>query len=157
MKILIVEDDDDKRVQIIKFVCEDISGNYAEAKSLKTALKTIINESFDLILLDMTMTTFDVSSGQQGGRPQSYAGKELLLQMARRGIRCPVIVVTQFDIFEPNGEKITLEQLDQELYHQFPNIYLGAVHFNVKYDDWRDKIKELIKINKLNHVQDSGS
>lgn len=152
MRILIVEDDDDKRIQISKFVCEEISSDYTEAKSLKTALRTIIDEKFDLILLDMTMTTFDVTSGQQGGRPQSYAGKELLLQMVRRDIKYPVIVVTQFDIFEPNGEKISLEQLDHGLYDQFPGTYLGAVHFNVKYDDWREKIKDLIKINNLNHV-----
>ena len=152
MHILIVEDDDDKRGQIVKFVSEEISRNYLEVRSLQTALRAIIKEKFDLILLDMTMTTFDVASGQQGGRPQSYAGKELLLQMARRDIRYPVIVVTQFDIFEPNGEKITLEQLDQDLYRQFPEIYLGAVHFNVKYDDWREKIKELINLDQLNHV-----
>ena len=152
MKILIVADDDDKRVQITKFASEEIHSNYVEAKSLQSAVKCVIQEHFDLILLDMTMTTFDISKGHQGGRPQSYAGKELLLQMVRRGINFPVIVITQFDVFEPKGEKITLEQLDRDLLEQFPEIYLGAVHFNVKYDDWREKVKQIINYNKLKNV-----
>ncbi len=149
---MIVEDDDDKRVQIAKFVSDELTDNFVEARSLQSSVRIIMKESFDLILLDMTMTNFDIAPIHQGGRPQSYAGKELLMQMVRRKIYYPVIVVTQFDIFESNGKKLTLEQLDMELEQQFPKVYWGAVHFNVKYDDWREKIKTLLNKQRANNV-----
>lgn len=149
MKILIVEDDEDKRDQIGTFVSKELSDNWKIAKSLQSGLRAIIAEPFDLILLDMSMTMYDITPPEQGGRPQSYAGKEILMQMVRRGITSNVIVITQFDIFDPLGDELTLKQLDDALMKQFPGLYLGAIHFSVKYDGWSEKLLKLLKINKI--------
>ena len=60
------------------------------------------------------------------------------------------IVVTQFDLFGKGEEEITLKELDQQLYQNFPNIYFGAIQFSVSLTGWEEdlysKIKNLIKL-----------
>src|SRR5258708_830765 len=100
MRLLVVEDDENKRTQILGFLGERFSWvKVVAAESLQSGLKLIVSDQFDLILLDMTLPTFDVGIDEDGGRPRAYAGREILRQMDRRKIATPVIVLTQFDRF----------------------------------------------------------
>src|SRR5688572_11886351 len=109
MKILIVEDDENKRNQLINFIKDEFpETDIKTAKSMQSGLRTIINEKFDLVLLDMTMPTFDIDVNEvTGGRPQPYAGREILRQMRRRNLETPVLVITQFDRFGDTSNSIT--------------------------------------------------
>lgn len=140
MKVLIVEDDDDKRSELASF----IEGYYAvdsidTARSFQSGLKRIFELKPDLVLLDMTMPNFDRSITDDGGRPHPFAGREILRQMQRARVRIPVLVVTQFDRFGEEMDYTTLPQLKAELKSQFPN-YLGAVQFKGNIDDWKPAI-----------------
>ncbi len=111
MKILIVEDDENKRNQITTLITESFSFiNLAVAKSLQSGLRSIINDKPDLVILDMTMPTFDIGVDEDGGRLQPYAGREILRQMDRRNILVPVIVLTQFDRFGEGCDSLTLKE-----------------------------------------------
>lgn len=148
MNILIVEDDENKRNQLISF----FTTNYPDtvistAKSFQSGLKEIVKNKHNLIILDMTMPTFDIGVSEDGGRPQAYAGREILRQMQRRDIRTPVIVVTQFDRFGEEGNLLTLEQLDEQLQSDHGRVYLGAIYYDITSGGWRDKLsKEILRI-----------
>lgn len=152
MNILIVEDDENKRNQIVDFITETIpSSNVTVARSFQGGLRSIIAGGLDLILLDMTMPTFDVSVEEDGGRPQAYAGREILRQMDRRDITTPVIVVTQFDKFGEGIDEMGLEELDEQLYKDHPDSYKGVVYYNVAYAEWKQSLISTLSTLRAQH------
>lgn len=148
-KILLVEDDENKRSQLVSYIetwllNQGFNGHVATARSFRSGLAAIIQKEADVIILDMTMPTYDVGPTEDGGRPQAYAGRELLRQMDRRGIHASVLVVTQFDRFGEPPRLLTLEQLDAELSEAHPSLYFGSVYYDVVRDGWRSRLAELL-------------
>src|SRR5688500_13564939 len=131
MKVLVIEDDENKRHQLVEYLrTVPTPCVLRTASSFQSGLKAIIDSAFDLVILDMTMPTFDVGSGEGGGRHQAYAGREILRQMDRRDIPGPVIVVTQFDRFGEGHDELSFDELHEELVEeQLPN-YVGLVYYN---------------------------
>ena len=101
------------------------------------------------------MPTYDVTLTEGGGRPQAYAGRDILQQMERRNITTKAVVVTQFDRFGQAEDEITLEALDAQLQAAFPVTYVGAVYYNVGYVGWRESLQSIV--NQLNLVSSSVS
>ncbi|MDN7243016.1 response regulator [Planococcus sp. N028] len=146
MRILIIEDDQNKRKQVLDFIEETISHFDIESKSsFKSGLKELINTHYDLLLLDMSMPTFDITVSETGGKLLPFAGKEILRQMKRRKIFIPTIVITQFEKFGDYEKTLNLEELKAELERDFRDIYLGAVYYNPASSSWRDDLKEKLK------------
>jgi CheY-like chemotaxis protein len=144
MKILLVEDDEEKRQQIRQFIKYELGADIVEARSRQSGVNAILREQFDLIVLDMTMPTYDVTPTEGGGRPQAYAGRDILQQMERRGITTKAIVVTQFDRFGSAEDEITIQALDAQLDAAFPATYVGAVYYNVGYAGWRESLRAMM-------------
>jgi CheY-like chemotaxis protein len=145
MRILLVEDDEDKRQLIADYITQQIPCELVEARSFQSGLKAIRSFSFELILLDMTMPTFDINPPKEsGGRSQSFGGEMLLAELVRREIKSKVIVVTQFDLFGKGDEEITLVDLDSRLSVQFDGIYLGAVPYRISDTSWENLLIEKV-------------
>jgi CheY-like chemotaxis protein len=141
MRILLVEDDENKRTKLSIFIRQLVpSADVVAARAYKSGLRAIVSDEFDLILLDMTMTMFDVSVEEDGGRTQAFAGREILRQMQRRGIKMPVIVVTQYDRFGEAADDLTIEQLDSLLRDSHPDIYHGTVYYDAAASGWQDQL-----------------
>lgn len=148
-KILLVEDDEDKREQIIDFVSKKFICPLKEVRSYQSAIKAIRSDFFDLILLDMTMPTFDITSDESGGRAQAFGGELLLSEMNRKSIDSKVIVITQFDLFGEGDEEISLSGLNSRLEKQFGNIYLGAIQYSISYNSWQENLEKKIYASGL--------
>lgn len=144
MRILIIEDDQNKLKQILEwFESETLNAVVEKRFSFQSGLKAIVQGGFDLVILDMSMPTFDISPEETGGRPRPFAGKEILMQLVRRNIKIPVIVVTQFDRF---GESdINLTQLTEELKKSYSRNFVGTVYYNPGINNWKDDLKILLK------------
>lgn len=145
MKILLVEDDEDKRGRIVEFIRQELRTEIDTARSFQTGRKFITEKKYDLILLDMSMPTFDITPTESGGRSQPFGGRTLLFEMQRRKINTKVIVITQFDFFGVDDEEISLDELDLELKETFHQNYLGAVAFNIGYEDWKENLLKRIQ------------
>ncbi len=148
MKVLVVEDDEDKRQHLMEFILSETTAEIAEARSLQGGLRALLRDSFDLVVLDMTMPTYDITPTEDGGRPQPYAGREILQQMERREIKTRVVIVTQFDRFGHSDDEITLEELNTQLKNAFPINYMGAVHYSVTFAGWQENLRRVL--SKLN-------
>ena len=61
MRLLLVEDDEDKREQLLMFFDEHFTFSVDEVRSFQSALKAIKTICYDLIILDMTIPTYDIS------------------------------------------------------------------------------------------------
>lgn len=141
MKILLVEDDDPKRRNILLTLSKIVPGAVIdEAKSVNSALHRLRSSVFDLALLDMSLPSFDVGPGESGGRPQGFGGIEVLRSMDRFGLEVPVVVLTAYEAF-PSGERqINLETLAEDLRRSHPRTFRGLVFYNSVFSSWSDEL-----------------
>lgn len=145
MRVLIVEDDENKRHHLCAFLADVLpQATIVEARSYHSGLTAILKEAFALVLLDMSMPTFDIGVGEDGGRPQPLAGREVLRHMERKGVSCAVVVVTQLVRFGPD-ERVTAPQLDEELRRDHPGNYRGMVYYDATLSGWKDDLQGLLK------------
>src|SRR5712671_1696051 len=100
MRVLIVEDDDNKRSRLIEFLGETLpSASIDIAKSFQSGLRQVRDKAANLVLLDMTLPTYDIGPDESGGNMHPFGGRDFLRQMKRLKVITPVIVVTQFETF----------------------------------------------------------
>lgn len=128
---------------------KDVS-KIVEARSFNSGMKELIKKEVDIVILDMSLPTFDTTVEESGGRPRSYAGKDILSQMVKKRIEIQSIVVTQFDYFGEGEGKTSLKQLDSELERDFSEIYKGTVFYSASSDDWQQHLRELL--NKVKEI-----
>ena len=144
-KILLVEDFEDK-ANIIKSFLKDNYPNVIvnESTSYKSACKEIYGGAdYDMILLDMTMSTYDISDEDNGGEPEPRAGRLILKGMYLRDIPTKVVVVTMYNSFD--GQK--LNSLHNELSSNYADNYLGYVSFQFQSNEWEEELKAFIDNN----------
>ena len=148
MKILFIEDDEEKAKRIVEFIRHDIpSTEIVCARSFNSGLRALIHDanSFDLVLLDMTMPSYDVTPEEpSGGSIEHFAGRDMLAQMELRQIRIPTVVVTMFDSFGEGVKKVSLNPLIAELRAKYAPHFLGHVYYNSTQEGWRTALKEII-------------
>ena len=146
MKILVVEDDENKRAQLTQFLSRSFpKAEGVEARSLQSGLRLIRKNPPDLVLLDMTLPNYDAGFDEPGGQTHIFGGREFLRQMDRFDITVPVIVVTQFETFGKEPHEIGLNELDSELRADHSNIYKGSVYYHAAIHGWEEKLETLIR------------
>lgn len=146
MKVLIVEDDENKRLQFDKFFREFVPvASVQMERSLQSGVRRVRKDCPDLILLDMTLPNYDTSPEESGGQLHIFGGREFLRQMDRFDIAVPVIVVTQFETFGKAPQQMTLTDLDRELRKEHPTVYRGFVYYHAAIHGWKQKLLKLIQ------------
>ena len=143
-RILLVEDYEEKAKDIRKFIQEKFPYvTLCNCSSYNSAQEMIFEaeQEYDLILLDMSMSTFDLNDDASGGLPEPTAGQNILEGMYLRNISTPVIVVTMYNVF---GRK-ELATFDKELKEQYPKNYRSYVFYSAQKGDWRSKLEQQIK------------
>lgn len=145
MQILLIEDEHDKREKI-KCQVESILGSRAiitERESLRGGLKAILSmKDLDLILLDMSMPSFDLTDQFSSEDPESFAGIEIMSQMKLRGINTPVLVVTQYKSFEKGS--VTLEDLIKKMTMEFEPFFKGTIYYDSLLEGWKKQLADYL-------------
>jgi len=143
MKFLIVEDDENKGVQVSNFLISVFpSAELRLERSLHSGLRRIRQELPDIVLLDMTLPNYDIGPDEPGGDPKIFGGREFLDQMDRFNLKAPVIVITQYETFGRPPK--SLPQLDEELRAEYPSVYRGAVYYHASLHEWKEALKGII-------------
>jgi CheY-like chemotaxis protein len=144
MKILIAEDESPKLAHLIAFVERHLDGQLLIARSVRTAIDIIESQTPDLILLDMSLPTFEVSPGEPGGRPQGWGGAEVLRYMEYLDLSSNVVVVTQYEAFPTAGGTVDLSHLSGELAAEHPTLFRGVIHYTALNEEWQSVLLSLI-------------
>jgi CheY-like chemotaxis protein len=147
MRILLVEDDENKRSALEAFITSEVpSAEIEEAKSLQAGVRRARTSRYDLVILDMTLPNYDPSPDEPGGGTiHSFGGREFLKQMDRFRVTTPVIVVTQFEKFGKPPTTTNLEELDQSLRDDFSATYRGSVYYHAAIVGWQQELASLIE------------
>lgn len=145
MKILIVEDEEPKLRHVSAYLSQTLpDASIKEARSVRSAMVALAATTFDLILLDMSLPTFDVTGSESGGRPQGFGGAELMREMDLSDISTPVVVLTGYEAFNRSGGEVGLSAMSEDLREEFPQFFRGILHFNSAYGDWKSRLSELL-------------
>lgn len=142
MKILLADDDMNKRERIIEFILSKYEVDINEKKSYQSTLKNILEKNYDLIILDMTMPTFDITIEENGGRVKVFAGKEIMRKMIRRKRKIPVIIMTQFERF--GEDDVSFEELEEELKTCYSDIFIEIIYYHNGLSGWQDKLERYL-------------
>lgn len=146
MNILIIEDDQNKLKQLQSFIQKERPDAAVNVRrSYQSGLSEIVGGGHDLIILDVSMTTYDQSPTESGGRKRPFAGREILRHMSRKGIATPVVVVTQFPRFGEGDESMSLKELVAQLEQSAFSNYLGTIYYSAEEANWENKMREILK------------
>ena len=144
MRIWLVEDDGFKRDKLRQCLLDLFEGvEIKEAKSAKSAFNLLKEGQPHLVVLDMSLPTFDIGFAETGGRPQGFGGVEVLREMDRRSIAVPVIIVTQYEIF--GEERLSIRELEARLLAEHPATFVGLVYYETASEQWKKEFRELAR------------
>lgn len=143
MKILLADDE----VPKLENIAEVLSGavpnaELSTARSVKSAIRLLRESKPDLLVLDMSLPTFDVAPGEPGGRGQGAGGVEVLRYMRFYKLVVPVIVVTQYSVVEERGVYESLSDMDDRLRAEHGQTFHGIIHYGSAGSGWERLLAE---------------
>lgn len=148
MRVLIADDDALKLSELeqkLKELSLDVPGlenlSISRAGSYRSTVKKISEERPSVVLLDMSMPTYDVSRKESGGRPRAFGGLEVLRYMKLKRLSAKVIVVSMYTTFESDGLRKTLRQISNEMRKLFPENFVESIHYDPARSDWSDELR----------------
>lgn len=142
MKILLVEDDKHKMNDIIAYL--DTFKKKIEvdtACSVESGVQSAVDNTYDLILLDMTIPNFDITEKSDGGKSYKNGGEIVVKELLDEEIDFRCAIITQYETF--NNE--TIDQISQRISRLCQDNYYGYVKYSTDNDAWKDNLKELIE------------
>ncbi len=146
MKILIVEDDSFKIEDLKEHIKNKISNCIITVKkSYQSACDAALSDYFDLLLLDMSIPTFDITNNEKGGDTLKNGGELIMRELTEEGIPFEAVIISQYETF--NQE--TVEQIDTRLENQFGPHYHGWIKYSTRNNDWQEKLTKIIE-NDIN-------
>lgn len=148
INILLIEDNPHKRDRILSFLNGgDFKVNVCHAGSFTSGYRRMSSdEAFELVLMDMSLPTYDKSSSESGGRFRTLGGREVARKAYRKGVRTPILFVTQYNAFSEGDVSHTLDTLDRELRAEFGDRYHGIVQYDSSQSMWRKKISAVLQV-----------
>jgi DNA-binding NarL/FixJ family response regulator len=144
MRFLLIEDHPYKQAKVLEFLYEFFPDTEVITKnSYNSGLKELkeSGQSYDLVLLDISMPNYDISDKENGGDFLPFAGRLILKEMYLREIPTKAIVVTMHGSFEDGTKMI---DLDSQFKEDFAENYTGYVHFSAANTVWREQLEQLI-------------
>ena len=147
MRVLLIEDDAFKAKKIVSFLHQRFPGDEVSVeRSVTSGLLHLVKDRPTVLLLDMSLSTYDVGPTDAGGRPQNFGGITVFEHMARRNIAVPVVVVTQFPGFKrEDGEPVSLDALRKELLGKFPTLFRALLSYNPGDRQWEEELANWIE------------
>jgi len=146
MKVLIVEDDGLKRRELVQFTIDRLGAvDVVQAASFSAGMSEVFKGVPDLILLDMSIPTFDHNATDGGGRPRPLGGYDFLFELDRLDVESRVIVVTQFESFGSGQETQTLAEVSVQMAAEFPRLFRGVVFYQASVAKWRADLSKIFE------------
>ncbi len=147
MKINVVEDSPQKLEAIMSFLnkfydSHDITVNL----SFQSGLKSIRRDLSDIVILDMTLPTFDNKPGEREGRVRPLGGYDLMRKLKLKKVQTKVIVLTQLDSFGDGNETVGFKDVEDICKKEFSSMFVGMIRYKHSNDTWKNELKDLLNM-----------
>lgn len=145
-RTILIEDDLKKIEDIKDFVINSLGCEVLIIKeSYQSGIREILKNDFDLLLLDMSIPTFDKTPLESGGPYEKFGGYKVLREIIRKKRPIKTILITMFDDFGESDLSITLSQINSSLKEEFSDLYIGSVFYHARENKWQEELKSLIQ------------
>jgi len=145
-KMLLVEDNEYKRERVLNFLDEVFPSTLvSQAHSFSTGCQSVESEAFDLVLMDISLPTYDRAGRESGGRFRSNGGREIARKIVRRGVATSIIFLTQYEAFSDRGSSLTLAELTDVLAQECGKNFGGLIYFDSTKSAWKSNLEKLIR------------
>jgi CheY-like chemotaxis protein len=149
MTILLVEDEIHKRDEMTNCVL-DVYGFPPEVvDGVSSAVLKVMEVDYDLIILDMALSTFGESTDdRKKGHDQAQGGIEVLraLKLAKRSTK--VVIVTQYPDFYIGGTKVKLKDSKKLISEKYGQTIVGAVLYQYRSKSTLQRITSILRANQ---------
>jgi CheY-like chemotaxis protein len=146
MKILLVEDETHKRDEIHKCVMDVFSSPPEFVDGVSSAVLKVMEYDYDLIILDMALSTFGESADDnKKGHDQAQGGIEVLRALKSKKKSTKVIIVTQYPDFYIGGTKVKLKDSPKIISEKYSQNVIGAVLYHYKSAATLQRIVSILK------------
>lgn len=145
MKVLLVEDDEHKRVGIEQALRDCDSAVVFVAASLYDAINALDIGPFDLVVLDMAIPSHSTAPGE--GSPVSFltGGLDVLLELSARGRNDPCIIITQFPEVEISQVFYSVMHATAAIKKQLEYEVIDCISYTGESEDWLRQFRVLLK------------
>lgn len=141
MKVLLVEDDENKKSRILEYYEGQFPGDELLSEdSMVGGLRTARKEKPQFVILDMTLPNYSISSGQGYNPMRPFGGRDFLRQLQRLSIGARAVVLTQFETFGVPPDQVDLQSLNRELRKDFPELFLGSIYYHASKSSWQSEL-----------------
>lgn len=138
MKVLLVEDDENKRARVLDFYSNRFPEDLLLSEdSMVGGLRTAREQKPDFVILDMTLPNYSISFGKGFNPMRLFGGRDFLRQLQRLSIGARVVVLTQFETFGAPPDQVDLQSLNKELLRDFPALFLGSIYYHASKSSWQ--------------------
>jgi CheY-like chemotaxis protein len=144
--ILFVEDNQHKRARTMEYITTlHRSIEITEAWSFSSACQALEKNQYSLVLLDISLPTYDRVGSESGGRFRTFAGREILRKIVRSGSLTKILFITQYTAFSDRGTSYTFEGLKNELARECGENFAGMVFYDSSQTAWKEDAFKIIK------------
>jgi CheY-like chemotaxis protein len=145
-KILLIEDNPHKQSRILEFL-ESFDSNLQihTAMSFTSGCKAAESEVFDLIVLDISLPTYDRSPAESGGRFRILGGREIARKLMRKGTAPKMFFLTQYSSFSDKGTSYTFDSLSDELSIECGSAFQGMIYFETTSSKWKNALGQAVR------------
>lgn len=149
MKVLLVEDEIHKRDEMKQCVQEVYGFSPEIVDGVSSAVLKVMEADYDLIILDMALSTFGESADdKKKGHDQAQGGIEVLraLRLAKKATK--VIIVTQYPDFYIGGTKVKLKDSQKIISDKYNQNVIGAVLYHYKSKSTLQRIMSILRAHQ---------
>jgi CheY-like chemotaxis protein len=146
MRILLVEDEVHKRDEMKQCV-QEVHGFFPEVvDGVSSAVLKVMEADYDLIILDMALSTFgDSADDKNKGHDQAQGGIEVLRALKQAKKSTKVIIVTQYPDFYIGGNKVKLKDSPKIIQDKYNQTVIGAVLYHYKSKSTLQRIMSILR------------
>ncbi|WP_376710948.1 hypothetical protein [Pseudochrobactrum lubricantis] len=147
LRVLLVEDEEHKTTDLVNrlnFAFPKL--NLHVARSVREAVLEVLENEFELVVLDMALPTFSDASRDEGGGgvSQAIGGVEVLRSLQSANQMCNIIIVTQYPEIIISGERVKLNQIGKVVSRRYNQNILGVVLYSFKTIAWEENFDKLL-------------
>ena len=145
-KIILIEDHDYKRTKIIDFLVSHYKNvDILQAKSYTSGKDILGEEGVKLLLLDVSLPTYDKTAEESGGRFRALGGRELARRAIRLNPNLPIVFITQFKSFKEKDSSYSFDDLTDVLKKDCGECFRGVIFFDGAISSWKESLEEVLK------------
>lgn len=142
MRIFVIEDDLLKARSLGNFISVEFPELETEVfRSFRSGLSAIQAGLPSLVILDMTLPTYDRSPGVREGRLRPLGGYDLMRKVQRLKLRPIMIVVTQLESFGEGQNQVSFQEITARCEREFPAFFGGSVYYHPTSSSWGVELK----------------